>query len=83
MEFGTSAFKHGFTVEAIVHAVESAVVVADLDPDSDPPRVLAIGLDPDGRWLEVIWLELPDRDVVIHAMELRKVFFDLLPRGDN
>jgi len=52
------------------------------DVDADPPKALAIGADQSGRWLEVIWLRFGDRDVVIHAMSLRKVFHEFLERGD-
>lgn len=38
----------------------SAVTVFDLEPDADPPKVLAIGPDPAGNLLEIIWLELED-----------------------
>lgn len=74
MEIHRSAFKHGVTVDDIVHAVENALEIIDLDAASDPPKVLAIGPDRSGRWLEVIWLCFVDRDLVIHAMKLRKVF---------
>ncbi len=50
------------------------------DVDADPPKVLAIGADQSGRWLEVIWLRFGDRDVVIHAMSLRKVSREFLER---
>lgn len=42
VEFHRSAFKHGCTIEAITHAVEDAIAVVELDPESDPPKVLAI-----------------------------------------
>ncbi len=74
MECHRSAFKRGFTVEDITHAVENAIAVVDLDPEADPPKVLAIGPDQSARWLEVIWLRLHDGDLVIHAMKLRTVF---------
>ena len=74
MEFHRSAFKHGCTVEDITHAVENAIAVVDLAPGADPSKVLAIGPDQSARWLEVIWLRLQDRDLVIHAMKLRTVF---------
>jgi hypothetical protein len=65
---------------SIEHAIANCVVVVDLDPDSDPPRVLAIGPDIGGNLLEVIWLEFDDEaQLVIHAMALRPVFYDLLP----
>lgn len=89
MEVHRSARKHGVSDDAIVHAVEHATVVVDLQPDAEPPRVLSIGPDvagPDvaGNLLEIIWLEFPDRvPVVIHAMALRRTFYDLLPRGED
>ncbi len=65
---------------SIQHAIANCLVVVSLDPYSDPPRVLAIGPDVGGNLLEVIWLELDDDvQLVIHAMTLRPVFYDLLP----
>ena len=84
MEVHRSARKHGVSDDAIVHAVDHAEVVIDLEPDADPPRVLAIGPDDAGNLLEIIWLEFPDRaPIVIHAMPLRRTFYDLLPRGED
>ncbi len=54
-----------------------------LDPDADQPKVLTIGPDRAGNLLEVIWLQLDGVDLVIHAMQLRPTFFDLLPTGDD
>lgn len=55
------------------------MAVVDLDPEADPPRVLAIGPDASGNMLEVVWLELSDGEqLVIHAMALRPVYFTLL-----
>lgn len=83
MRFHRSAFKHGYDEETILHAVEHAIVVVDLEPDADPPKVLAIGPDPAGNLLEVIWLDLADTELVIHAMDLRATFYDLLPTGED
>ena len=48
------------------------------------PKVLAIGPDRSGRLLEVIRLDLADdRQLVIHAMDLRPIFYDLLPPGGD
>jgi hypothetical protein len=63
--------------------VNNALAIIDLDPHADPPKVLAIGPDPAGNHLEVIWLQLDDVELVIHAMRLRPTFFDLLPTGDD
>jgi hypothetical protein len=35
------------------------------------------------RTSEVIWLDLADIELVIHAMELRATFYDLLPAGED
>ena len=79
--FGVQA-RHDETV--ILHAVEHALVVVELDPDAGPPKVLGVGPDPAGNLVEVIWLALADDvDLVIHAMGLRPVFDDLLPTGDD
>ena len=79
MEIHRSARKHGYSDQVISHAVDNAIVVVDLQPEADPPRVLGIGPDFSGYLLEVIWLELSaGRQLVIHAMVLRPVFFKLL-----
>ncbi|MGZ8756197.1 MAG: hypothetical protein ACXW15_13530 [Acidimicrobiia bacterium] len=80
MEFHRSAYKHGIEADTILHALDHALTVIDLEPDADPPKVLAIGPDPAGN-LEVIWLELAeDVNLVIHAMPLRPTFYNLLPQ---
>jgi len=54
-------------------------VIIDLEPDDDPPKILAIGPDHAGNLLEIIWIELEEgREVVIHAMGLRSAFRGLL-----
>jgi hypothetical protein len=78
-----SSHKHGATDEDIGHAVEHAITVVDLEPDADPPTVLAIGPNVAGNLLEFIWLELDnDRVLVIHAMALRPLFYALLPNQE-
>ncbi len=55
------------------------MAVVDMDPEADPPRVLAIGPDSSGNLLEVIWLDLSGGEqLVIHAMGLRSMYFILL-----
>ncbi len=80
VEFHRSAFKHDLDRDAILHGLEHALTVIELDPATDPPRVLAIGADRAGNLLEIVWLE---RDggpaMVIHAMPLRPAFHALLP----
>lgn len=84
MEVHRSAYKHGFDDAAILHALSHALTVIDLEPDGDPPRVLAIGPDLAGNLLEIIWLVLDeDREIVIHAMAMRPTFHALLPPGED
>ncbi|HEX8771826.1 MAG TPA: hypothetical protein VF711_13755 [Acidimicrobiales bacterium] len=84
MEIHRSAHKHGVNDEAIEHAVVQAFVLVDIEPDADPPRVLAVGPDHAGNLLEVIWLELGgERRLVVHAMKLRHAFYELLPREEK
>ena len=81
MEIHWSARKHGIPDAVILHALDNALTVIDLDPNADPPKVLAVGPDRAGNLLEIIWLELADDvNLVIHAMPLRPIFYDLLPQ---
>ena len=80
MEIHRSAYEHGLGDGEIFHEIGHAVTVIDLDPAADPPKVPAIGPDAAGDLLEVIWLEpAGGAQLVIHAMALRPVFWDLLP----
>lgn len=81
MEIHRSARKHGISEAAIRHALNNAISVFDLEPDTDPPKGLAIGPDADGNLLEIIWLELDEVTLVIHAMPLRPQFHELLPQS--
>ena len=54
-------------------------MVVDLEPEADPPSLLAIGPDRSGNLLEIIVLELADELLAIHAMALRKRYRRLLP----
>lgn len=72
--------KHGISRAQITHASIHLVTLADLDPDSDPPKVLIIGPDESGNLLELIALVLEDDELlIIHGMRLRPQFFPLLP----
>jgi len=81
VEIHRSAHKHGINDTAIRHALDHAITVVDLEPDADPPKGLAIGPDSGGNLLEIIWLELEEINLVIHAMPLRPQFYDLLPQS--
>lgn len=80
MEIHHPARRHGIDDHDIRHAIEHLVVVADIDPDADPPKLLAIGPGRAGNLLEVVVLTLAsDRLLVIHAMPLRRKYRRLLP----
>lgn len=65
-----SARKHGATDADIRHAVEQALVVADIDTDV----VLSIGPGLAGNPLEVIGVLRDDEVLLIHAMPLRRKY---------
>jgi hypothetical protein len=68
------------TSDRTLHAFENSISIADLDPDSEPPKLLIIGPDQSGNLLELIALVLADDELlVIHAMRLRPTFYSLLP----
>jgi hypothetical protein len=80
VEIHRSASKHGPSDDDVLHAVEHEMVSVGLDPDADPPKVLVIGPDSAGNLLEVIVIILADdRMIAIHAMKLRRHFYELLP----
>lgn len=82
MEIHRTARKHGITDDVVRHALANAITAIDLEPEADPPKVLAIGADHAGNLLEIIWLELADEvNLVIHAMPLRPAFYHLLPES--
>ena len=83
MEIHSSARRSGISDADLQHAVEHPILLVDLDPDSDPPKVLVVGLDRAGNMLEVIILVLAeDEHLAVHAMPLRKKYYRLL-EGDR
>ena len=73
-----SAYRHGLTGDEIRHAWANAVAFFDIDREHEPVKSLCIGPDTAGNLLEVLYLQLPDGDLVIHAMPLRAAFQALL-----
>jgi hypothetical protein len=81
VEFHRSASKHGIDADDVQHAIAHSLVVADLGDDGAPVRTLVLGPDRAGNMLEVIVLHFDDaRDMVIHAMAMRRHYHALLPR---
>jgi hypothetical protein len=80
VEIHRSARKHGVTDRQILHALDHARLVADLQDDTSPARTLVLGYDPAGNMLELIVLHFDDgRDMVIHVMPMRRQYEYLLP----
>lgn len=64
----------------ILLACQYPLSVIDLEPDSDPPKVLIIGSNTFGNLIEIIMIILEnDEQIIIHAMRLWPTFFYLLP----
>lgn len=79
MEIHRSARRHHIADDDIEHALANGLVDVALEPEADPPKFLCIGPSRAGTLLEVIWIELADeRMLVIHAMKLRPIYYDLL-----
>jgi hypothetical protein len=81
-----SALKHGCTTEDISHAVDMALYENVIDEDNDPPKLLIIGPDGAGNFLELIGGELADDVLLIwHADRCRLTYLRLLQRrgGDT
>lgn len=76
-----SACKHGLTVEEVEGLWVVGIEDTWLD-DDDPTRLLRIALDEAGRPWELVALvfDSGDRQLVIHAMPLRKSTTELLRR---
>jgi len=73
-----SAYKHGITKQSI----QSCLLYfhCDIVIDDPPPKRLFVGFDHQGTPLEIIAIEDEEQDrlVVIHAMKLRKQFYQFL-----
>ena len=80
VDIADSAYKHGVTDDDMDHAIDHPVVTRLLRPGV-PPVAITIGPDRGGRLLELIWLDLGDRDLLIHAMGLTRKHRHLLPKG--
>ena len=83
MQIHTSANKHGLTDGQIRHAWNNAIGFFTIDADTGPPKSLCIGPDPAGNLLEILYLELDNTELLIHAMPLRPVFRAYLTGDDQ
>ncbi len=74
MRIHPTANKHGLTDAQIRHAWNNAIDHFTIDANTEPPKSLCIGPDPAANLLEILYLELDDIELIIHAMPLRPVF---------
>jgi len=70
VEIHPTARRHGVSDADAQHAVTRATAWVELD--DDPPRYLVVGPARSGNLLEVVVIQLGRRELVIHAMALRR-----------
>jgi uncharacterized DUF497 family protein len=72
-----SAFKHGIAEADILHAYTNAVRLVEIEQYSED-RLIVIGPDRAGNWLELVAMPADDADRIIHADRLRPKFYEFL-----
>lgn len=77
MRVTASAFKHGIAEEDILHAYNNAVRLIEIEQHGED-RLIVIGPDRAGNWLELVAMPADDADRIIHADRLRPKFFEFL-----
>jgi hypothetical protein len=77
VEIADSARKHGVSDEAIVHAWENAIKLAEFEYDGEE-RLFVTGPDSSGNLLELVAVPAAEPTRVIHADRLRSKFYDAL-----
>jgi hypothetical protein len=73
-----SAYKHGISEYSIRTCLLN--LKSDLVLDEEPEKRLFVGFDESGNPLEIIGVIEGDTLTIIHAMKLRKHFYELLKR---
>ena len=82
MRIHSSSNRHGLTDDEIRHAWNNALGYFSVNAEAEPPKNLCIGPDPAGNLLEILYLELDETELTIHAMQLRPTFRTYLT-GDH
>lgn len=77
MRVTESAFKHGVDESDILHAFRNAVRLIELEQYGEE-RLLVIGPDRSGNWLELVAVPANVADRIIHADRLRPKFYEFL-----
>jgi hypothetical protein len=71
VEFNKSAFRHNFSKEDILNALETKIYAASIE--EFPEKYLVIGFDRAGNPLEIMYNPIDDNTInVFHAMKARK-----------
>jgi hypothetical protein len=74
----SSAFKHGVTLENILHVLDNPLYEGPVEVYAD--KYIVLGFDTAGNLLEIIYNEMEDGGLnVFHAMPCRSIFEPLLP----
>lgn len=77
MRVTESALKHGVGEPDILHAFRNAVRFIELEQYGEE-RLIVIGPDQAGNWLELLAMPADDADRIIHADRLRPKFYEFL-----
>lgn len=77
MKVLNSAFKHGIAEADILHAFVNAIRLVEIEKYGEE-RLIVIGPDRAGAWLELVAVPAEDASRVIHADQLRPKFYEFL-----
>lgn len=77
MRLTAAAFKHGIAEADIQHAYVNAVRIVEIEQYGEE-RLVVIGPDRAGNWLELVAMPAHDADRIIHADRLRPKFYEFL-----
>ncbi len=80
----SSAYKHGVTKQEIAQAIKHQIGKFDLDPDTQPPKILVNGPDLAGNVLEILGTTVIGNELIVfHAMALRKKYMKNISIEEN
>lgn len=77
MRVTDSALQHGIAEADILHAFTNAVRFVEVEQHGED-RLIVIGPDRAGNWLELVAMPANDADRIIHADRLRPKFYEFL-----
>ena len=77
MRVTDSAFKHGIAEADILHAYTNAVRLVSIEQYGED-RLIVIGPNRVGNWLELVAMPAEETDRIIHADQLRPKFYEFL-----